>query len=457
MPDSAPEVVVRIGSHAEKDYILKLARYFDGLIVGANLFEATPAATASLLYAVKAKDTKVYLDPMTYAFGAYVDPKTKFVRTDLDWIKSEQAVKDNKGKKKTVRDFKRSYRQLSEAIGSPLTGAVDEGRAILPETMVSKREKSEFCRRTSEYQLNRIGSEFEKDEQLKQFLQFAPKPAATFAPYFYVEPTYTSEWLKFNLELMRISAELKLGHPTHGILCADISHLKDAAIRKHILAEIPKTGVDGIWLWFSGFFENTAEESTLVGYRDLVQGLALKMEVHAMHGGFLSLALSKYGMRGVSHGVGYGEQKDVVPVIGQSTPTVRYYLPPVAQRLGVPDIERSFDAMGINTPNDFHEKICDCPVCKGVVAESLRSFSSFGEMHRSRPEAKRLSQTPSAAKRCRFHFLLSRIKERDFLRASSIDDIVKALEEASSTWGDQPTLKSSATHLTRWSSVIKAE
>ena len=46
-------------------------------------------------------------------------------------------------------------------------------------------------------------------------------------------------------------------------------------------------------------------------------------------------------MSGISHGVGYGEQKDVIPVIGQSTPTVCYYLPDLKRRLGVPQIERA--------------------------------------------------------------------------------------------------------------------
>ena len=36
------------------------------------------------------------------------------------------------------------------------------------------------------------------------------------------------------------------------------------------------------------------------------------------------MALRKIGMTGIAQGNGYGEQKDVMPVIGQSTPTVQY-------------------------------------------------------------------------------------------------------------------------------------
>ena len=46
MASAEPSVILRLGSHAEKDYFLKTVEYWDGLIVGANLLEAAPGATA---------------------------------------------------------------------------------------------------------------------------------------------------------------------------------------------------------------------------------------------------------------------------------------------------------------------------------------------------------------------------------------------------------------------------
>ena len=132
-------------------------------------------------------------------------------------------------------------------------------------------------------------------------------------------------------------------------------------------------------------------------------------------------------MSGVSHGIGYGEQKNVVPIIGQSIPMVRYYLPPMARRLGVPDIELTFNVLGIHNPNDFHQKVCDCAVCKGIVASSLDEFSAFGDMHFSRSSSKRRAQTPAAAQRCRFHFLLARLRERDEVCTLDLADILLRL------------------------------
>ena len=124
-----PHVVIRLGSHAEKEYVIKLDRFLDGIIVGANLFEATPGATASLLLRLGSRNTHLYVDPMTYAFGAYLDPSIGNIRTDLDWIKSDQ-IRKLKGAKTTIRDIKRSYRRLSENLGAPLTSAVSRCEAV---------------------------------------------------------------------------------------------------------------------------------------------------------------------------------------------------------------------------------------------------------------------------------------------------------------------------------------
>jgi hypothetical protein len=453
MSPEPPEVIIRVGSHAEKEYVLKLKDYLDGLIVGANLFEAAPGATASLLLAAGAKTAKLYIDPMTYAFGEYIDPDTGKVRNDLDWIKSDQIPKGQPGKKRasrektTIREFKRSYRALAETIGWPLNEAVQKSAAVTPDLVRQAARIKIFSGSVVDYQLRRLQREFEEDEELKDFIDDMPKPAAVFAPYFYVEPTNTDAWLDVNLRLMQATAALGAAVPIHGVLCADVRHLADAGVRQRLLEAVPQTGVSGVWLWFSGFFEESASREVLTAYRGLVEGLATRIEVRAMHGGFFGLTLSKFGMRGVSHGIGYGEQKDVVPVIGQSTPTVRYYLPPIARRLGVPEIERAFD-------DDFHKKVCGCAVCKGVISTSLDQFASFGDMHFSRPTAQRLAQTPAAAKRCRFHFLLSRLGERDWVRKLSVKELATRLEQGAGTWGVQPTLKSSTAHLMRWVSVL---
>lgn len=176
-----------------------------------------------------------------------------------------------------------------------------------------------------------------------------------------------------------------------------------------------------------------------------------------MHGGYFSVALCTQGLAGTSHGIGYGEQKDVVPVIGQSTPMVRYYLPALHRRLGVPDIERCFDDLGIEAPADFHTKVCDCVVCKGVVQKSVEDFSAFGDMHYSRRESTRKAQTPAAAKRCRMHFLLCRVRERDRVKVDGLNGVLQDLDAAAEMWCNQPSLLRVAPHITRWRRILQGE
>ena len=451
MPSADPNVILRMGTHAEKEYFEKTLRFFDGLAINANLVEATPGATASLLFRFGGQKINLpfYIDPMTYAFGAYVD-RNGSLRSDLDWIKSDQ-----KRQGKQVRDFKRSYRGLAEKFGKPFDEAIARKSAVTAKDFVDATSTRATCDKVAQYQMQRIADEFAADPELKPFIDKVPRPTAVYAPYFYVEPSRGEEWLDLNLKLAAITADLGLNVPVHAMICADSSSLRDDDFLDRVKSELPDTGVEGVWLWFSAFQEDAADIEELAAFRRLVENLSEKLDVYNRHGGFFSLALCKKGLKGVSHGVGYGEQKDVVPVIGQSTPTVRYYLPAAHKRFGVPQVERCFDSLGIKNPEDFHDKVCSCVICKGVVSDEVHDFSEFGEMHRSSPAAKRLAQTPAAAKRCRYHFLLARIRERDWLKAASNSEIVSALKDAADVWGNQPTLSAGTAHLAKWQQVLE--
>jgi len=454
-----PSVFLRLGSHAEKDYFEKVIRFIDGYIIAANLVESTPAATASLVFRFsgKKRDTPYLLDPMTYTFGAYLDPENGSIRHDLDWIKSAQK------RKKTVRDFKRSYKSLGEAFGGPFAKAVRDPKnaraAISPSDLEDPSVIADVCKAVVRYQLERIPAIYEKemDEDIGagQIVDRFPRPQAILAPYFYIEPTDERAWLDVNLSLMRATASIVSDLPVHGVLCVDQSILREPQKIKAIADAVMKTGIDGIWLWISKLKEDETDSyAKLFALRSIVETLSGKMEIFNMHGGFLSLALSKYGLKGISHGVGYGEQKDVVPVVGQAIPVVRYYLPPLHRRLGVPDIERCFPSLKIQEPDDFYEQICDCAICKGVMSGNLSQFQRFGDMQPPKPGRQRSTQTPAAAKRCRFHFLLSRIRERDWVKDATLDDITDSLRTAYQKWCDQPTVQRYCPHLEVWAKVL---
>ena len=456
---SNPRLILRLGSHSEKEYFEKTVRFLDGISVGANLFEVTPGATSSLLLKFCGEPRRVpyYVDPMTYAFGAYHDPQTGRLRVDLDWIKSDQKVR-----KAPVRDFKRSYRALAKALGPPFSDAIEDGVAVDPSHFQKpSRTCADVAARVVDYQLGRIVGEMRKDESLAPLVDKAPRPAAVFAPYFYIEPTNATAWYKANLNLAASAAALGNGVPVHLVLCADVSALSSAEFLARVEADIPGTGVAGVWLWFSGLDEDDSRdprelEITLRSFRRLVVSLSSKLEVYNMHGGFLSMALAKFGMMGVSHGVGYGEQKGVLPVVGQSIPTVRYYLPDIHRTLGVPDLQASFGVLRLKTPADFHKQICNCAICRGVVARSTDQFGMFGELHPSgKRDSKRLIQTPAAAKRCRYHFMLRRLTERSSVARMTTVDIIHSMESAFDRWNTLPTVQRYCSHLPVWKRLLQ--
>jgi hypothetical protein len=465
-----PKLIVRLGSHAEKEYIEKTLNHLDGLILGANLMEATPGATSSLILKCATRWPRplpVYIDPMTYAYGAYRDRQTGITRTDLDWIKSEQNVKldprsrprRRKPEEKLEQEgrFKRSYRKLAAKYEGLFKAALEHERSISLADFTDPGVSRVTAEKIIEYQLTRAREEFSSDPDFTILAEAIRPPEAVFAPYFYMEPNDPRRWLSVNARLAADAVAVSGGrHPVHAILCVDQAFLLDQDLVRAFGTEVPATGVAGVWLWFSKFREDGSEPDAvrkLIALRRLVETLAAKTEVYALHGGFFSIALSRVGLAGVSHGIGYGEQKDVMPIIGQSTPTVRYYLRPLRTREGALEVERSFTDLGVNTPADFLRKVCDCAICAHVVGEGLANFAvRFGEKHYSTPQSLRQAQTPEAAKLCRFHFLLSRFKERDWVKTATLDQIRDTLAIAKADWGTLPWFETE--HLEWWRSAL---
>ncbi|MGD0552706.1 MAG: hypothetical protein ABSB25_08650 [Sedimentisphaerales bacterium] len=433
-----PKIIIRLGSHSEKEYVLKTAKHLDGIIVPSNLFEATPGATASLLG--KTLKCPYYIDPMTYVYGC-----------NLDWIKSEQKIR---GSKKKTKGFKRSYMNLAQVLGGRIKESLAQNRPVSPDDFKEAITLDVLCENVVGYQENRVREEFEKDEGYKQYAEDAAKPRGVFSPYFHIPQRNSQAWLDLNMRLLSVTVKLKPTSPVYGVICTEAEMLDDSSFMESMTKSLLGTGSQGVWLRFWGFNEWEESANRLYVLRTLIEKLNKKLEVYNMSGGYFSLILAKYGLRGVSHGVGYGEQRKLEPIIAQAMPTVNYYLPETRRRFGIPDIERCFDDLNIETPDDFHEKVCGCVVCKGIVLKHLKDFQAFGERRYARADSQRESQTPAAAKRCRFHFLLNRIAERDQIMKASLAEIREQLQQSANTWGKQASIMRYCTHLQCWSDIL---
>jgi hypothetical protein len=320
---------------------------------------------------------------------------------------------------------------------------------------LTEEEKKLACHNVTGYQLQRIRLEFQKDEEYKEYSDVISMPNGVFAPYFYIPPDYEIALENF-LEFSRITADVQSEVSVYAVLCASSELLNEEKFTKKVVSRLPETGVNGVWLWFSAFDELDANEDSLMNFINLVQELSGNgLEVYNRHGGFFSLMLHKRGMTGISHSIGYGEKKDVLQIKGPpNAPIVQYYLPDLRKRYSVDSIERCLYDLDVTTPEKFYENICDCVICKGVVKDSVMDFSKFGEMHYARYDSVRETQTPSAAKRCRYHFLMNRIKEKEFVCENDLDQIRSCLEDAQTKWEDQYLVFQSSRHMKRWIKAI---
>lgn len=140
---------------------------------------------------------------------------------------------------------------------------------------------------------------------------------------------------------------------------------------------------------------------------------------------------------------------------------VRYYLPPLRKRIGIPDIQRALLQVGVRTPADCLDNVCDCAICKGAIGDDVSRLRAFGEMHRANAESKRDSQTPTAAKLSRFHFLMNRIREKSAVAGMRKEDRAKQLLEMAATWCRCPSIRAALdedsggeSHIDRWAAAL---
>jgi len=279
------------------------------------------------------------------------------------------------------------------------------------------------------YQLGRMERICKDDVQLREVAHEAI-PSAIYSPYFYIpgdNVNTSNEWEDACIRLIEQFGKMESVVPKHAVICIARRILKDRVRLEHLLDRVMDSGCNACWLWISTLREEDITEAEIHNLVLLVKRAKGKnFPLWNMHGGFLSALLSKHGLSGFSHGIGYGESKDVLPVSGGALPTVAYHYNPLHVRSSVPDIERAFSSIGVNDAKSFHDTICDCVMCKGTLKGDLRNFRKFGELI-LKPGNIRQSQTAESAKRCRFHFLLARKKEIDLVNGYPLDELLVAL------------------------------
>lgn len=93
-------------------------------------------------------------------------------------------------------------------------------------------------------------------------------------------------------------------------------------------AKLPEVADQRVAVWVSDLNELATSSGDLVRYGRAVRDAAARgQRVFALYGGFFSVLLRQAGLRGSSHGIGYGESRAWVELPQSGPPPARYYLP----------------------------------------------------------------------------------------------------------------------------------
>lgn len=433
--NKSPQYILRMGSHAERSYIEWVKPLFDVLLLNANLVEGTPAACLSL---IEALDKKPYLiDPINYAFAlpvAYL-----------------QSSKINKRTGQETISTKRTFQKLAERYGEPFSEAVGN-RPLIPEDFSDDTIRKKTVHNILEYQGQRLEEEQPQSGPLR-IPGDSIQPRVLIIPYFFTNKSLT--WHPTNIQLISDAITLKPDLPLYSVLLIDRTLLQDLETLLDVTKAYCETKVNGFFIWISDQIEQSMGRQEVSNFVKFVQVLCSDgRPTYNMYGGYLSALLSKFGLTGFSHGVGYGEHRNVIPVVGGGLPQAKYYFPPLHKAFMFADIQMTIAHL---SSEKYYSDVCNCPICHSVINDNLQSnFQKYGETEFKgigKVGQQVFRQTANSVQICRGHYLTTRFLEILEIRDNDVQILLSRLREAENTY-KHPSGFPSTGHLLAWAEGI---
>lgn len=398
--------IIRLGTQAEKEYFERASPWYDEVLLNANLVEATAGATSLFVFQL---EKPYFIDPVTYAFA--VDPL---------YIQSEDAA----GEKR----FKRTFKNLAFRYGITKSNKEDPPRLSTRYFSDAGRLR-QFCELVLAYQRDKCNEALRDNEEFFP-LEEPPdlRPTRLMAPYFY--SAHDPTWREINGRLVTQSSELAGDLPLWAVICMDALVLDDDAVVNEVAGYYAQLPCAGVGIWLTDLDESSATATQLIGVRRLVSRLVESgKEIINLYGGYFSALLRFDGLTGFSHGVGYGERRDVVPVVGGGLPPAKYYLPPIHERIYLEDLLRL--ATGLSA-QEFLDQICRCAICSGLIRPDLDHLLNEYSRTVRKPfrGGYRNYADPIVYRYTRFHFLHNRHLEVTSLNGMGLDAALSQLARA---------------------------
>lgn len=465
--------LVRIGSNAEKKYIEQTGRFFSGVNARGNLFEASPGMLVAMFAALgqESSGPGYSIDPVTYVYA--LDPyhewsirswqkvsqevaRTRLADTlripadqvDSSWIRpipDPDPIRDSG--RVQIFGIKRAYRSLADKTLGPLRDLA--GLRALGVDLF-RREIASVTEAVVRYQV----------EALQQFLygRYAdiisrvPQPQLVFSPYFLIG---SQDWVHLTLNIWQEFDQCRTGDAATIVVQAPPGAV--ATWRSELLDGIKSSAAINVGIWLDRFDEKTANASDLDAYASFVIELSrMGKRPLAFHGGGFSMLLLAFGLGGLVTGPGYGESRDVEPVVG-GMPATKYYVPSLYSRETVVDAFQLLFAARLGSDvEDFMQRVCHCGICRDGITRGREDLIGFyGELGSPRTLADgsvRKFPTPAALERSFFHFLLNRISEFRRFRSATPAEALDYLRRSVELWKNVP---GAGSYLQRWQDVLE--
>ena len=378
-----PEVVhsLRMGTHAEKQYLDRGRMFYDELVFNANLVEASKSALA-VFVATLARPFSI--DPVTYAFA--LDPRL---------IMSQR-------KRSGALEVKSTFAKLATAYGLP--SSVLGVRPLGPDDIDDIAES--FAGGVVAYQRKTLRRALDSDAAFlsSPIAAGLAAPSRILAPYFVED--FVTGWSPTNLLLLGFVDSDALA------MCAYDSRRARQENVVNLANQFAEQQHDVV-IWPTDFDEHRSDTDELRRYAYLVGRLAASgRSPRAAYGGFFALLLAFRGLVGLTHGVGYGDKRDLEPVVGGGLPPARFYLPAVRDLVSISDLVLL--ASGL-TDGEFLSEVCDCTICRGLLSRGGVGglVASLTETEDRTSSSRRVVavSTPRVYSLTRFHFLEARARE----------------------------------------------
>lgn len=180
----------------------------------------------------------------------------------------------------------------------------------------------------------------------------ASEPKIVLAPYFVSGSTADPWWaVSTNLHARTRAAVTAIRATTK---CVRVVATEDVSALDALLAALASEAELAVWV--SGLDEHESSTEALIAYgRAIKNAAARNQRLFALYGGFYSVLLAGAGLRGSSHGIGYGENRKWIELPQSGPPPSRYYLPELHKYIR-PELADVLWGAGVTH--------CECPVCE---------------------------------------------------------------------------------------------